>query len=204
MYASLKQLLEADTIDDWGLEFTVAVESFESTQQFQDLTNLRRQPSSGTGEHIPVTNENKETYVSKLVEFKLKKVIAEQLRAFQRGLYDVVPLALLRIFSPSELELLHCGLPHIDVDDWYRNTEYSGGYSSSSECIQWFWEIVRSFDEENRGRLLQYVTGTSRVPHGGFAALSGAHGVRKFLIEKVCHVNQLPTSHTCFNQVKYY
>ena len=201
MHTNFKKMLKSDSVEDWGLEFTVAVPTFQSTPQAQDLTDLHRQPSSGAGAHMPVTDENKESYVSKVVEFRLKTIIAAQTRAFQQGVYDVIPLALLRIFSPAELELLHCGLPHIDTDDLCRNTDYKGGYRASSNCIKWFWEIVRSYDEEHRGKLLQFVTGTSRVPHDGFARLPGMSGINKFSILLVSDVNHLPTSHTCFNQV---
>lgn len=43
------------------------------------------------------------------------------------GLYEVIPMALLSVFTPAELLLLLCGEAHIDVDDWQRNTTYSGG-----------------------------------------------------------------------------
>ena len=42
------------------------------------------------------------------------------------------------------------------------NTEYSG-YSAASPVIQWFWEVVQSFSKEDKARLLQFVTGTSKV-----------------------------------------
>ena len=35
----------------------------------------------------------------------------------------------------------------------------------------WFWNIVGSYSEEMRARLLQFVTGSSRVPLQGFKAL---------------------------------
>lgn len=50
----------------------------------------------------------------------------------------------------------------ITVDDLRANTEYSG-YSNASPVIQWFWEIVQGFSKEDKARLLQFVTGTSKV-----------------------------------------
>lgn len=44
------------------------------------------------------------------------------------------------------------------------NTEYSG-YSAASPVIQWFWEVVQGFSKEDKARLLQFVTGTSKVFH---------------------------------------
>lgn len=48
------------------------------------------------------------------------------------------------------------------MDDLRANTEYSG-YSAASPVIQWFWEIVQGFSKEDKARLLQFVTGTSKV-----------------------------------------
>jgi E3 ubiquitin-protein ligase HUWE1 len=48
------------------------------------------------------------------------------------------------------------------VDDLRANTEYAG-YSAASPVIQWYWEVVQSFSKEDRARLLQFVTGTSKV-----------------------------------------
>ncbi len=39
--------------------------------------------------------------------------------------------------------------------------------------VKWFWQIVESYSEEMRARLLQFVTGSSRVPLQGFKALQG-------------------------------
>ena len=40
------------------------------------------------------------------------------------------------------------------------------------QVILWFWRIVLSFGDEMRHRLLQFVTGTSRVPMNGFSVSS--------------------------------
>ena len=39
--------------------------------------------------------------------------------------------------------------------------------------LQWFWRAVTMFDDERRARLLQFVTGSFRVPIDGFKALRG-------------------------------
>lgn len=45
-----------------------------------------------------------------------------------------------------------------------------------------------------------FVTGTSKVPLGGFKALRGQRGPQRFTIQKVpARHDSLPASHTCFN-----
>lgn len=53
----------------------------------------------------------------------------------------------------------------------------------------------------SQSRLLQFTTGTSRIPVNGFKDLQGSDGPRRFTIEKAGEVTQLPKSHTCFNRI---
>lgn len=116
------------------------------------------------------------------------------------GFHDIVPAELISIFNEQELELLISGLPDIDVDDWKNNTEYHN-YSASSPQIQWLWRAVRSFDKEERAKLLQFVTGTSKVPLNGFKELEGMNGFSRFNIHRdYGNKDRLPSSHTCFNR----
>ncbi|XP_042374745.1 E3 ubiquitin-protein ligase UPL1-like [Zingiber officinale] len=51
-------------------------------------------------------------------------------------------------------------------------------------------------------RLLQFVTGTSKVPLEGFKALQGIYGPQQFQIQKAYGApERLPSAHTCFNQL---
>ena len=54
-------------------------------------------------------------------------------------------------------------------------------------------------------KLLQFVTGTSRVPMNGFKELYGSNGPRKFCIEywgpPDGTPNKFPKTHTCFNRI---
>ena len=60
---------------------------------------------------------------------------------------------------------------------------------------------MRSFDKEERAKLLQFVTGTSKVPLNGFKELEGMNGVNRFNIHRdYGNKERLPSSHTCFNR----
>uniref|UniRef100_A0A914UPW8 E3 ubiquitin-protein ligase n=1 Tax=Plectus sambesii TaxID=2011161 RepID=A0A914UPW8_9BILA len=152
------------------------------------------------GTDIPVTEENKEEYINLLVEWRFNRGVEEQMKAFFTGFNSVFPLEWLQYFDERELELLLCGMQDIDVDDWQRSTVYRH-YAPQSKQIQWFWQFVRSLDNEKRARLLQFVTGTCRVPVGGFAELIGSTGPQLFCIERVGKEQWLPRSHTCFNRL---
>uniref|UniRef100_A0A673SLP1 HECT-type E3 ubiquitin transferase n=1 Tax=Suricata suricatta TaxID=37032 RepID=A0A673SLP1_SURSU len=64
-----------------------------------------------------------------------------------------------------------------------------------------FYKRMLKTDNEVRMRLLQFVTGTCRLPLGGVAELMGSNGPQKFCIEKAGKDIWLPRSHTCFNRL---
>ncbi len=95
-----------------------------------------------------------------------------------------------------------------------ENTAYENGYTSESPQIRWFWAIVEDLSTELQGKLLQFATGTSRVPAAGFSALEGAAGPCRFSLYKyvvfllaqahVCRYEKLPAlprGHACFNRL---
>ncbi|KAA0718612.1 E3 ubiquitin-protein ligase HECW1 [Triplophysa tibetana] len=75
------------------------------------------------------------------------------------------------------------------------------GYHDGHIVVRWFWGAVERFNNEQRLRLLQFVTGTSSVPYEGFTALRGSNGLRRFCIEKWGKITSLPRAHTCFNRL---
>jgi E3 ubiquitin-protein ligase HUWE1 len=190
-YKSLVWMLENDITDIITETFSIESDRFGESQTIDLINN---------GHNIPVTEENKQEYVQLVVEYRLTGSVKEQLENFLKGFHDIIPAELISIFTEQELELLISGLPDINVDDWKANTEYHN-YSASSPQIQWFWRAVRSFDKEEQAKLLQFVTGTSKVPLNGFKELEGMNGFSRFNIHKdYGNKDRLPSSHTCFNR----
>ncbi|KAI1869310.1 uncharacterized protein JN550_005940 [Neoarthrinium moseri] len=191
-YKSLVWMLENDITDIITETFSVETDEFGVTK-IEDLCE--------NGRNIPVTEENKQDYVRLVVEHKLLSSVKEQMEHFLKGFHEIIPAELVSIFNEQELELLISGLPDIDVDDWKSNTEYQN-YTPSSQQIQWFWRALRSFDKEELAKLLQFVTGTSKVPLNGFKELEGMNGINRFNIHRdYGNKDRLPSSHTCFNQL---
>ncbi|XP_078249706.1 NEDD4-like E3 ubiquitin-protein ligase WWP1 isoform X2 [Pogona vitticeps] len=152
------------------------------------------------GSNLLVTEENKEEYIGLMAEWRFSRGVQEQTKAFLDGFNEVVPLQWLQYFDEKELEVMLCGMQEVDLADWQRNTVYRH-YTRNSKQIIWFWQFIKEADNEVRMRLLQFVTGTCRLPLGGFAELMGSNGPQKFCIEKVGKETWLPRSHTCFNRL---
>ncbi|XP_070503440.1 ubiquitin-protein ligase E3A [Chironomus tepperi] len=146
------------------------------------------------GENIPVNQNNKHEFVELYANFVLNQSIEKQFKAFKKGFQmvtDESPLKLL--FRPEEIELLVCGSKNFDFDELEKSTEYEGGYTAETEIIKHFWSVVHGLSLENKRKLLQFTTGSNRVPVGGLSKLKlviARHGP---------DCDRLPTSHTCFN-----
>lgn len=153
------------------------------------------------GRNIQVTEKNKLDYLQRLVKWRVERGVQQQTEALVKGFNEVIDHKLVQIFDARELELVLCGTIEIDVNDWKRNTDYRSGYHQNHQCIIWFWQAVDRFDNEQKLKLLQFVTGTSSIPYEGFAALRGSNGPRKFCIERWGTRESLPRAHTCFNRL---
>ncbi|XP_072916772.1 E3 ubiquitin-protein ligase SMURF1 isoform X4 [Hemitrygon akajei] len=153
------------------------------------------------GRNVPVTEENKREYVRLYVNWRFMRGIEAQFLALQKGFNELIPQHLLKPFDQKEIELIIGGLGKIDIKDWKANTRLKH-CTSDSNIVKWFWQTVEMFDEERRARLLQFVTGSSRVPLQGFKALQGAAGPRLFTIHLIdANTENLPKAHTCFNRI---
>ncbi|XP_075442698.1 E3 ubiquitin-protein ligase HECW1 isoform X2 [Ascaphus truei] len=191
-HQSLQWMKDNDITEILDLTFTVNEEVFGQVTE--------RELKSG-GANTQVTEKNKKEYIEKMVKWRVERGVVQQTEALVRGFYEVVDSRLVSVFDARELELVIAGTAEIDLIDWRNNTEYRGGYHDGHIVIRWFWAAVERFNNEQRLRLLQFVTGTSSVPYEGFAALRGSNGLRRFCIEKWGKITSLPRAHTCFNRL---
>jgi len=197
-YNSLKSLIDLENVEDMCLDFTFLENDLGENRSVDLIEN---------GSRTDVTKENLPLFLEVNMKYHMMERVKPQLTELLLGFFDVIPEPLLTVFDFQELELLMCGLPKIDIDDWKRHTDYQGYFEqkgSDDRVIQWFWEIVsEEFDHEQRARLLQFSTGTSGVPSRGFSVLQSNDGkIRKFCINGIKKdISLYPRSHTCFNRI---
>ncbi|KAM8721765.1 E3 ubiquitin-protein ligase HECW2 isoform 2-T2 [Acanthopagrus schlegelii] len=191
-HQSLQWMKDNDIEDMLDLTFTV------NEEVFGQITERELKPG---GANIPVSEKNKKEYIERMVKWRIERGVVQQTESLVRGFYEVVDARLVSVFDARELELVIAGTAEIDLSDWRNNTEYRGGYHDNHIVIRWFWAAVERFNNEQRLRLLQFVTGTSSIPYEGFAALRGSNGPRRFCVEKWGKVTSLPRAHTCFNRL---
>lgn len=179
------------------------------------------------GSSIPVTNQNKFTYIHKLAHYRLHTQIKDQTRAFIAGFRSIIDKRWTSMFSARELQRLISG-DNVDLDlsDLKRNTTYYGGFHSSHRVVKWLWDVLeKDYSPQQRAAFLKFVTSCSRPPILGFTYLQPPFSIRCvevsddddtgdsigtvfrgfFRISSRRQGNQnlrLPTASTCFNLLK--
>ncbi|XP_050684420.1 E3 ubiquitin-protein ligase SMURF1 [Leptidea sinapis] len=196
LHRSLSWMLENSIAGVIDTTFSVECSSFGAVR------SVELRPG---GAHEAVTDANKREYVRLYVAHRFTRGAERQWLALQRGLADVVPPQLLRPLSARDLQPLLAGKADLDPADWRRHTRLKH-VTADAPIVSWFWEIVEEFDGEMRSRLLQFVTGSRRVPLAGFRALQGSTGAaapRLFTLHLVADASpdSLPKAHTCFNRL---
>ncbi|CAK4772520.1 unnamed protein product [Aphanomyces euteiches] len=193
MYSSLMHVLESKDVEDLALTFSVLERQEDSFIEVDLIPD---------GANVTVTRATAQNYVGRMARYLLFDRVQTQLEALLEGVFDILPPALLVPFDFNELELLVCGLPTVDVDDWKLNTMASSSLRNS-QVYDWFWQVVEALGPEERSKLLQFCTGSSRVPVQGFKGLTSYDG-------NICHFSihgkdytpgMYPVAHACFNRL---
>ncbi len=146
------------------------------------------------GENISVDINNKDEYVDLYLDWYFNKSIQDGFASFEKGFYKVFSRNLSKILSPDELELIICGTQKLDFNELKSACTYEE-YTSNSETIKYFWEILLEFNEEEKKKFLSFVTGCDRAPIDGLGSLVIT------ISNGGADLNQLPSAHTCFNNL---
>ncbi|KDO22807.1 hypothetical protein SPRG_11566 [Saprolegnia parasitica CBS 223.65] len=189
--ASLHYIATASSVDDLCLDFTVA----------RGKTDLV--PLLPNGQDIPVTLSNRAAYVDCMVQYLLFDRVQQPLTSLLHGFNEVMPADLVLPFDYQELGLLVAGsAADLDVDDWKRHTKMALAHAATTSAT-WFWELLRDMTPTQRRHLLQFTTGSSRVPIQGFQGLTSFDGrLCPFTVEAIPFTRGVfPRAHACFNRI---
>lgn len=191
--SSLRQLLRYPA-QDFERDFYL---SFESGIQYDDgSTYSIHLPSFDDYPEGAVTAENRARYVSEYVRFRLYDSVRELIQNFSRGLKFVISSQLLQLLTVEDLQMLLEGTaPEIDINTLEKVVDYSDGYDRSSITVSHFWSVVREFDEAQKRQLLEFITGSKRVPIGGLSRLP-------FTIQRNgTDCTRIPSASVCFSRL---
>ncbi|ELK32574.1 Putative E3 ubiquitin-protein ligase TRIP12 [Myotis davidii] len=193
---SLRYALETLTmngcsVEDLGLDFTLP-----------GFPNIELKKG---GKDIPVTIYNLEEYLRLVIFWALNEGVSRQFDSFRDGFESVFPLSHLQYFYPEELDQLLCGSK---ADTWDTKIlmeccRPDHGYTHDSRAVKFLFEILSSFDNEQQRLFLQFVTGSPRLPVGGFRSLNPPLTIVRKTFESTENPDDfLPSVMTCVNYLK--
>lgn len=182
---SLSKLLETtEDVSSFSLNFVVDTEENGQQAQYELVAG---------GRDLPVTNSNKADFVKLYADWKLNSCIEKQFDSFKRGFMKICGGGIVKLIRPEELELILCGSPVIDLSELEKIAVYENGYTRESRTVDMLWSILHSLDLDQKKKFLFFVTGSDRVPSGGFASI-------QFVISRNGpDSDRLMTAHTCYN-----
>ncbi|XP_015228229.1 PREDICTED: E3 ubiquitin-protein ligase TRIP12 isoform X7 [Cyprinodon variegatus] len=193
---ALQQALESlnmngCSVEDLGLDFTLP-----------GFPNIELKKG---GKDVPVTIYNLEEYLRLVVYWTLNEGVSRQFESFREGFESVFPLHHLQYFYPEELDQLLCGSKSEtwDVKTLMECCRPDHGYTHDSRAIRFLFEVLSSFDAEQQRLFLQFVTGSPRLPVGGFRSLNPPLTIVRKTFESTENPDDfLPSVMTCVNYLK--
>uniref|UniRef100_A0A6P7FL74 HECT-type E3 ubiquitin transferase n=2 Tax=Diabrotica virgifera virgifera TaxID=50390 RepID=A0A6P7FL74_DIAVI len=147
------------------------------------------------GRNIPLTFENRTQYYEQAVKFRMQE-FDMQIAAIREGMAGIIPVPLLSLVTADYMEQLVCGMSHISISILRKIVRYRE-LDENHQLVQWLWNILENFTDNERVLFMRFVSGRSRLP-ANLADLS-----QRFQVMKVDKApNGLPTAQTCFFQLR--
>ena len=182
------------SLDELQNAYPQEVKSIRYVLECDDPETLSLSFTDEKGVLVDVTSANRARFASSKRREMTQRIIDDDSASDIRGgLLHILQPAALGILTPEEFILAVCGSHDIDVDEWRRFANSSG---SSGEQLAWLWNIVGRMQTSEKALLLQFSTGSTLLPVGGFAKLSPKWSV---VFSDYLSDLKLPTTATCFN-----
>lgn len=153
--------LEVDgvRVEDLGLDFTLP--GYPAIELVKD------------GSNTSVQNSNIDKYLDLVIDFTLGEGVTRQIDAFRSGFSQVFSYTALRSFTPNELVMLFGRIE----EDWSMETlmdsiKADHGFNMDSKSVRNLLQTMSELDPQQRRDFLQFVTGSPKLPIGGFKSLT--------------------------------
>ena len=188
-----------DVEADFGLNFTVS-DTFDVDGKTVNLTT----DLIPGGSNELVTNRNRLKYIDRIVRYRLQEQPRLITNAFLKGLGQIISPMWLAMFNQKELQKLVGGdNQELDILDLRRNTQYGGLYVVGDDGLEhptvaMFWKVLKEMTDDDRRKVLKFVTSTPRAPLLGFSHLNPKFSIR----DSSDDPTRLPSTSTCVNLLK--
>lgn len=155
---------------------------------------------------VYITKENARAYAERVVDGFFGTGVRAQLCAFKTGFDRVLPMESLRVLSLEALEGLVCGSQDAawDAQAILDSAKFEHGYSRTSRVVRDLAQVMEEFSEEDRRHFVRFLTGSPRLPAGGFSALNPRLTISKKTADTPQEADMyLPSVNCCFHNIKF-
>lgn len=193
IYHATQMMIDYDIFEEDELNFTYdIVNPLDNT-----ITNVELIEH---GTQILVNDENKYEYAKKKLQWRLCEFesFPETMLGILRGLYSVIPMELLKLFSYAELECIVTG-DTLTIGDWQQYSVYVDDNDANHPIVEWFWNILQDYATQQQillTRTFEFATSMTRPPLGSCKHLDPRFQIRLF------NNIHYPVAATCFNLIK--
>jgi E3 ubiquitin-protein ligase HECTD3 len=161
------------TVDEYqvrSLEAMVAMDETRFSAYFAErprtwtatLSDGSTVPLKEGGANLDVSYADRLEYARLVREARMEES-KKQVQAIQRGLQQVVPQAVLDLLTSQELNKKICGDPEIKIEDLRKYIHFKEQQQDDPR-IKYLWTSLDNFSNEDRSRLIRFVTGRRRLP----------------------------------------
>ena len=157
------------------------------------------------GKNILLSVKNMEEYINLIYDFIFYKGINKVTEAFKEGFNNIFNINELKCFTSEELENIIFGN---NEQKWiyetlFENLKPEHGYNKKSKIFNDLIKYMTSLNKDEQKQFLIFTTGASKLPLGGFKALSPKLTVVKKSMSNNENPDKfLPTVMTCQNYLK--
>ena len=167
--------LQDELREEFGANHALAQPAFVerrlSQQGLAGVLSCVRQATTASLDPVPlapnpdaeVSDENKQGFLLRYLTHQLVSSIDQQANAFRRGVEDVTGPGNLGLLSPDELKELWAGqaLDDSTLAKWRARTRVQDSMETQAAML---WEWLSSCSPDHRSRVLQFTTGSTRLP----------------------------------------
>lgn len=184
----------SDPSNLYGLYFIYPVN--EKNQEIEMIEN---------GQNIEVNESNANEYIKLFKEYTFGKMIKSKIDAFVNGFSQILDIETLNFFTSNEINRIICGdgfnLTKKILQD---NVRIGYGFGPNSEQINFLFDIILEMDHNERNLFFQFITGSSRLPVGGLAAIHPPLTIARRVTDNplITDDDPLPTVLTCTHYFK--
>jgi ubiquitin-protein ligase E3 A len=179
-FHSLRKMRDqGEDIRDCSLTFSIPLERRDRPPVIHSLKT--------DGQSIIVTNDTLDEYINLYSDYLMNKAIEPQFIHFKQGFDRISMNQIVEIFTFDQMDILMSGKDVMNWKEVRANVKYINGYTDKSICIEWFWGIFDELSDDQKRRLLRFVTGTDRLIVDNVS----------FTIQRIEDSGRLPVAHTC-------